>query len=102
MLNQDDLASFRLKIRSDVVGTWKIESTTYNHFYCQVKIVVSGCGFMSAISRSRKTHWGLQLEEDSFAIKEQQRRITSHNLESSRQRRRCLWVLEKARTTWTS
>ena len=70
MLNQDDLASFRLKARSDVIGTWEIESTTYNHFYCQVKIIVSGCGFTSATGKSGKSHWGLQMEaEDSFATK---------------------------------
>ena len=68
VLNQDDLANFRLKVRSDVVGTWEIASTTYNHFYCQVKIVVSGCGFKSAISKSRKTHLGLKVDEDSVAI----------------------------------
>ena len=32
VLNQDDLASFRLKVRSDVIGTWEIKSTTYNHW----------------------------------------------------------------------
>ena len=68
MLNQDDLASFRLKVRSDVIGTWELASTTYNHFYCQVKIVVSGCGFKSAISKSKKTLWGLKVDEDSVAI----------------------------------
>ena len=68
VLNQDDLASFRLKVRSDAIGTWEIASTTYNHFYCQVKIVVSGCGFKSAISKSKKTHWGLKEDEDSVAI----------------------------------
>ena len=68
VLNQDDLASFRLKVRSDVIGTWEIASTTYNHFYCQVKIVVSGCGFKSAISKSKKTHLGLKVDEDSVAI----------------------------------
>ena len=68
VLNQDDLASFRLKVRSDVIGTWEIASTTYNHFYCQVKIVVSGCSFKSAICKSKKTHWGLQSNEDSVAL----------------------------------
>ena len=70
VLKQDDLDSFRLKARSDVIGTWEIESTTYNHFYCQVKIIVSGCSFNSAISRSGKTYFGLQMkEEDSIATK---------------------------------
>ena len=48
---------------------WEIESTTYNHFYCQAKIIVSGCGFTSAISKSGKTYWGLQLADDSLATK---------------------------------
>ena len=51
VLTQDDLASFRLTTRSDVIGTWEIESTTYNHFYCQVKIVVSAHCFASTVSR---------------------------------------------------
>ena len=41
VFTQDDLAGFRLKARSDVIGTWEIESTTYNYLYCQVKIIVS-------------------------------------------------------------
>ena len=68
VLNQDDLANFRLKVRSDVIGTWEMVSTAYNRFYCQVKIVVSGCGFKSAISKSKKTHLGLKVDEDSVAI----------------------------------
>ena len=67
MLNQDDLANVRLKVRSDIIGTWEIASTTYNHFYCQVKIAISGCGFKSAISKSKKTHLGLKMDEDSVA-----------------------------------
>ena len=70
VLKQDDLASFRLKARSDVIGTWEIESTTYNHFYCQVKIIMSGCSFNSVISKSGKTQFTLQMEEaDSIAAK---------------------------------
>ena len=53
VLTQDDLASFRLKARSDVVGAWEIKSTTYNYFYCQVKIVVHAHRFTSSISTSR-------------------------------------------------
>ena len=34
-----------------------------------MKIIVSGCGFTSALSRSGKTYWGLQLEDDSLATK---------------------------------
>ena len=60
MLNQDDLANFRLKVRSDVIGTWEIASTTYSHFYCQVKITISGCGFKSAISKSKEDSFGSQ------------------------------------------
>ena len=33
VLTMDDLASFRLKARSDVIGRWDIESTTFYHFY---------------------------------------------------------------------
>ena len=97
VLNQDDLANFRLKVRSDVIGTWEIEPlppTSYNHFYCQVEIVVSGCGFKSpfvslrrliGISRWMKIALPLPLlvEERYYSqLLEQQERITSHNLES--------------------
>ena len=64
VLTQDDLAGFRLKARSDVIGTWEIESTTYNYFYCQVKIIVSARCFNSTISRSGKTHFSQQMEEE--------------------------------------
>ena len=37
--------------------------------YCQVKITISGCSFLSAISKSGKTHWGLQLEADSVTTR---------------------------------
>ena len=70
VLTQDDIASFRLKARSDVVGAWEIESTTYNYFYCQVKVVVSARCFTSTISKTGKTHFSQQMEkEDSVATK---------------------------------
>ena len=56
VLNQDDLASFRLNVRSDVVSMWEIKPTTYNNFYCQVKIAIIGTSFKSAISKTKKTH----------------------------------------------
>ena len=70
VLTQDDLASFRLKARSDLVGTWEIASATDNYFYCQVKIKVSAHCFTSTTSRSGKSHCGQQMEStDSVATK---------------------------------
>ena len=60
VLTMDDLASFRLKARSDVVGTWEIASTTYNYFYCQVKIEISAQCFTQTTSKSGKSHCGEQ------------------------------------------
>ena len=68
VLNQDDLASFWLSVRSDVLGMWEVESTTYHNFYCQVKITITGCGFKSALSKTRKTHLGLQSVQGSVVI----------------------------------
>ena len=68
VLNQDDLASFRLNARSDVIGMWEVEATTYHNYYCQVKVTITGCGFKSAISKSRKTHLGLQSIQGSVMI----------------------------------
>ena len=62
VLTQDDLASFRLQTRSDVVGAWEIASTTYNFFYCQMKIRASAQCFTSTTSRSGKTHRGQQTD----------------------------------------
>ena len=56
VLTMDDLASFRLKTRSDVVGTWEIASTTRNHFYCQVKIDVTTQCFTETTSKSGKSY----------------------------------------------
>ena len=69
VLTQDDLASFRLQTRSDVVGAWEIASTTYNYFYCQVKIRVSAQCFTSTASKSGKTHCGEQSDKtDSVPV----------------------------------
>ena len=62
VLTQDDLASFRLQTRSDVVGAWEIASTTYSFFYCQVKITVSAQCFTSTTSKSGKSHCGQQTD----------------------------------------
>ena len=63
VLTMDDLASFRLKTRSDVVGTWEIASTTYNFFYCQVKIEISAQCFTQTTSRSGKSYCGEQSDK---------------------------------------
>ena len=54
VLTMDDLASYRLTTRSDVVGAWEIASTTYNHFYCQVKVGISAQCFTQPTSKSGK------------------------------------------------
>ena len=65
----DDLGSFRLKTRSDVVGTWEIASTTYNFFYCQVKITVSAQCFTQTASKSGKSYRGEQYDKvDSVPV----------------------------------
>ena len=70
VLTQNDLASFRLKARSDVVGEWKIASPKYNYFYCQMKIVVSAHSFTSTISKTGKTHFSQQMDTvDSVSTK---------------------------------
>ena len=63
VLTMDDLASFRLKTRSDVVGTWEIASTTYNYFYCQVKIEISAQCFTQTTSKSGKSYCGEQSDK---------------------------------------
>ena len=69
VLTQDDLAIFQLQIRSDVAGAWEIASTTYNYFYCQVKIRVSAQCFTSTASKSGKTHCGEQSDKtDSVPV----------------------------------
>ena len=63
------MASFRLQTRSDVVGAWEIASTTYNFFYCQVKIRVSPHCFTSTASKSGKNHCGQQSDKtDSVPV----------------------------------
>ena len=69
VLTQDDLANFRLQTRSDVDGAWEIASTTYNYFYCQVKIRVSAHCFTSTASKSGKTYCGQQSDKtDSVPV----------------------------------
>ena len=63
VLTMDDLASYRLKTRSDVVGTWEIASTTYNHFYCQVMVGISAQCFTQPTSKSGKSHCGEQSDK---------------------------------------
>ena len=60
VLTMDDLASYRLTTRSDVVGAWDIGSTTHNHFYCQVKIGISAQCFTQPTSKSGKSYCGEQ------------------------------------------
>ena len=56
VLSMDDLASLRLKARSDVVSAWEITATNFRHFYGQVKLkVVTQC-FTPAISKSGATY----------------------------------------------
>ena len=70
VLTMDDLASFRLKARSDVVGTWEIASTTLNNFYCQVKIAVTTQCFTPTTSKSGKTYRAEQSDKvDSTQVK---------------------------------
>ena len=63
VLTMDNLASFRLQTRSDVVGTWEIASTTYNFFYCQVKITISAQCFTQTASKSGKSYCGEQSDK---------------------------------------
>ena len=52
VLTMDDLASYRLTTRSDVVGAWEVASTTYYHFYCKVKVGISAQRFTHPTSKS--------------------------------------------------
>ena len=63
VLTMDDLASFRLKARSDVIGRWDIESTTYYHFYCKVKVKISAQCFTPPESKSGKSYNGEQSDK---------------------------------------
>ena len=58
VLTMDDLASFRLLTRSDVVGRWDIASTTYFHFYCKVKLTISAQCFTPPVSKSGRSYNG--------------------------------------------
>ena len=69
VLSHDDLATFRLNARSDVIGIWQVDATTYAfNYYFQVKIKISGCGFKPATSKSKRTYLGLQANESSYMI----------------------------------
>ena len=59
----DDLAGFRLKTRSDVVGTWVIASTTCNHFYRKVKVGISAQCFTHPTGKSGKSYCGEQSDK---------------------------------------
>ena len=65
----DDLAGFRLQTRSDVVRIWEIASTTYNFFYCQVKLEVTAQCFTQSTSKSGKSYCGEQSDKvDSVPV----------------------------------
>ena len=69
VLTMDDLASFRLTTRSDVIGTWEIASTTYYHFYCKVKVGVSAQCFTPPTSKSGRSYNGEQSDKvDSVPV----------------------------------
>ena len=69
VLTMDDLASFRLLTRSDVVGKWDIASTTYFHFYCKVKLRISAQCFTPPVSKSGKSYKGEQSDKaDSVPV----------------------------------
>ena len=63
VLTMDDLASFRLKARSDVIGRWDIESTTFFHFYCKVKVKITAQCFTPPESKSGKSFHGEQSDK---------------------------------------
>ena len=56
VLSMDDLARLRLKARSDVVSAWEIATTTYKHFYGQVKLEVVTQRFTPTLSKSGATY----------------------------------------------
>ena len=63
VLTMDDLASFRLTTRSDVIRTWEVASTTYFHFYCKVKVGISAQCFTHPASKSGKSYNGEQSDK---------------------------------------
>ena len=67
VLTMDDLASFRLLTRSDVVGRWDIASTTFFHFYCKVKLTISAQCFTPPVSKSGRSYNG-QLSDKADSI----------------------------------
>ena len=69
VLTQEELATFRLNSRSDVISTWQVDTTAYafgSHY--QVKITVTGCGLKKALSKSKRTYLGLQPNEGSHVV----------------------------------
>ena len=69
VLTMDDLASFRLSTRSDVIGRWEIASTTFYHFYCKVKVGISAQCFTQPTSKSGKSYNGEQSDKvDSVPV----------------------------------
>ena len=69
VLTMDDLASFRLKARSDVIGRWDIASTSFYHFYCKVKVRISAQCFTQPASKSGKSYNGEQSDKvDSVPV----------------------------------
>ena len=63
VLTMDDLASYRLTTRSDVIGAWEIASSTYYHFYCKVKVGISAQCFTHPASKSGKSYSGEQSDK---------------------------------------
>ena len=63
VLTMDDLASYRLTTRSDVVGAWEIASTTYYHYYCKMKVQISAQCFTHPTSKSGKSYSGEQSDK---------------------------------------
>ena len=53
ILSHENLASFRLRVRSDVMRTWQILDVTYTDDCYQVKMKAHGCGFKSTLSNSK-------------------------------------------------
>ena len=100
VLTMDDLASYRLTTRSDVIGTWEIVSTTYCHFYCKVKVGISAQCFTHAASKSGKSYNGEQSDKvDSAPV--MHTRVFLLSPEATRLTKSAFAALEKD-TTQTS
>ena len=69
VLIHESFAQVRQSARSDVIGTWEINSTTFaSGYYYQVKIAVNGCEVKAALSKSKQTYSGLQQNPSSHPI----------------------------------